>query len=73
MRGYRSLHICGTDEYGTTTEMKALQEKTTPVEICKKYFELHKEIYQWFNIDFDIFDRTSTKNQTEFVYTFYMF
>ena len=24
MRGYQSLYICGTDEYGTATEMKAL-------------------------------------------------
>jgi methionyl-tRNA synthetase len=25
MRGYQSLYICGTDEYGTATEMKALK------------------------------------------------
>ncbi len=24
LRGYNSLYICGTDEYGTATEMKAI-------------------------------------------------
>lgn len=65
MVGYQSLFICGTDEYGTATEMKALKEGTTPKEICDKYFKLHKQIYDWFNIDFDYFGRTSTENQTK--------
>jgi methionyl-tRNA synthetase len=30
------LYICGTDEYGTATETKALEEKVTPQEICDK-------------------------------------
>ncbi|KAI6173361.1 Methionine--tRNA ligase, cytoplasmic [Aphelenchoides besseyi] len=65
IRGYQSLHICGTDEYGTATEMKALKEGMTPEEICSKFYELHKGIYEWFGIDFDYFGRTSTENQTE--------
>lgn len=59
------LFISGTDEYGTATEMKALKEKTTPEEICSKYFGLHKGIYEWFNMDFDNFGRTTTEHQTE--------
>ena len=27
----------------------------TPKEICDKYFKIHKEIYEWFDIDFDHF------------------
>ena len=27
-KGYDTLYICGTDEYGTATETKALEEKT---------------------------------------------
>lgn len=45
---------------GTATEMKALQEKMTPNEICSKYHLLHKSIYDWFDIDFDHFGRTTT-------------
>lgn len=63
--GYNTLLICGTDEYGTATENKALAENMTPREICDKYFELHNSIYRWFGIGFDYFGRTTTQEQTE--------
>jgi len=63
--GYNTLLICGTDEYGTATENKALAENLTPREICDKYFELHNAIYRWFGIGFDYFGRTTTQEQTE--------
>ena len=28
--GHNSIYLCGTDEYGTATETKALEEGTTP-------------------------------------------
>lgn len=59
------LFVCGTDEYGTATETKALEEGTTPQQICDKYNAIHAEIYDWFNIDFDFFGRTTTEKQTE--------
>lgn len=65
LRGYNSLYICGTDEYGTATETKALEENSTPKQICDKYHAIHKEVYDWFNISFDKFGRTSTPEQTE--------
>src|SRR3569623_1268085 len=65
LRGYQTLYISGTDEYGTATEMKALLEGTTPEKICEKFFHLQKGIYEWFNIEFDHFGRTSTQHQTE--------
>ncbi|KAL1542999.1 methionine--tRNA ligase [Salvia divinorum] len=43
MRGYNTLYICGTDEYGTATETKALEEGCSPKEICDKYHAIHKE------------------------------
>lgn len=64
LRGYNSLYVCGTDEYGTATETKAVEEGLTPRQICDKYNVIHKEIYEWFNIDFDCFGRTSTDEQT---------
>lgn len=65
LRGNNTLYICGTDEYGTATETKAVEENITPQEICDKYHKLHSEIYQWFNISFDYFGRTTTKQQTK--------
>lgn len=65
LRGKNTLYICGTDEYGTATETKALEEGLTPQQICDKYHKLHAEIYAWFNIQFDYFGRTTTPHQTK--------
>ncbi|XP_026316238.1 methionine--tRNA ligase, cytoplasmic [Hyposmocoma kahamanoa] len=62
---YNTLYICGTDEYGTATETKALEEGISPKEICDKYFAIHNSVYRWFNIGFDYFGRTSTPQQTQ--------
>jgi methionyl-tRNA synthetase len=59
------LYICGTDEYGTATEIKALEEGITPQQICDKYHKIHKDIYEWFGIKFDYFGRTSTPKHTD--------
>lgn len=64
-RGYETLYVCGTDEYGTATETRALAEGVTPRELCDRYYEIHTEIYRWFNIAFDKWGRTSTPQQTE--------
>ncbi|KAF7544482.1 hypothetical protein G7Z17_g9900 [Cylindrodendrum hubeiense] len=66
-RGYNTLYICGSDEYGTATETKALEEGLEPAALCAKYHVLHKDIYDWFRIDFDIFGRTPTAQQTQIV------
>ncbi|CAL8991786.1 unnamed protein product [Prunus brigantina] len=65
LRGYNTVYICGTDEYGTATETKAMEEKCSPQEICDKYHAIHREVYEWFNISFEKFGRTSTPQQTE--------
>ncbi|KDD74782.1 class I (M) tRNA synthetase, partial [Helicosporidium sp. ATCC 50920] len=64
-RQYNSIFVCGTDEYGTATETKALEEGVSCQEICDKYHELHKGIYEWFDISFDKFGRTPTSAQTD--------
>lgn len=64
---YNTLFIGGTDEYGTATETMAIKEKLTPQEICDKYHEIHKQIYEWFNISFDKFGRTSSHEHTNMV------
>ncbi|TAQ87451.1 hypothetical protein B7494_g4229 [Chlorociboria aeruginascens] len=64
-RGINTLYVCGTDEYGTTSEARALVEDCTPQELCDKYHVIHAAVYKWFNIDFNIFGRTTTKLQTD--------
>jgi methionyl-tRNA synthetase len=65
LRGYETLYICGTDEYGTATETRAAEEGLSPRELCDRYFSIHDDVYRWFNISFDKFGRTSTPIQTE--------
>ncbi|KAI9220309.1 methionyl-tRNA synthetase [Blastocladiella britannica] len=65
LRGYNTLYVSGTDEYGTATETKAIEEGTDCMTLCSKYHALHKDIYAYFDIDFDKFGRTTTDHQTE--------
>ncbi len=67
LRGYETLYVCGTDEYGTATETRAAEEGISPRELCDRYNAIHDSIYKWFNISFDHFGRTSTDFQTEIV------
>jgi len=60
-RGWSVRYVCGADEHGTTTEARALEEGITPRQVCDKYYKVHKEIYDWFGISFDVFGRTSTE------------
>lgn len=59
------LFVCGTDEHGTTTEVKALEEGVTPRQICEKYFLLQKELYEWFECSFDCFGGSSSKENRD--------
>jgi methionyl-tRNA synthetase len=81
------VQICGTDEYGTTTEVMAAKEGVSSQALCDKCafsfslllslspriltsnpttdHKLHAEAYEWFQIGFDHFGRTSTPKQTE--------
>ncbi|QID85310.1 methionine--tRNA ligase mes1 [Saccharomyces pastorianus] len=71
-RNYNALFICGTDEYGTATETKALEEGVTPRQLCNKYHKIHDEVYKWFQIGFDYFGRTTTDKQTEIAQDIFM-
>jgi methionyl-tRNA synthetase len=65
LAGYQTLYVCGTDEYGTATETRALEEGITPRELCDRYHAIHRDIYSWFTIAFDRFGRTSVPVHTE--------
>ena len=64
-KGYDTLYVCGTDEHGTATETKAIEEGLTPMQICDKYNKLHKQVYDWIGCSFDCFGRTSADIHTE--------
>ncbi|KAJ2845643.1 methionine--tRNA ligase mes1, partial [Coemansia erecta] len=58
--------------YGTTTEIKALEENVSCQALCDKYNALHKDVYDWFNLSFDYFGRTTTEKQTEIVQNIFL-
>jgi len=72
LRGYDTLYICGTDEYGTATETKAQEEGVTPRELCDRFHALHRDIYAWFGISFDKFGRTSAPEQTQITQSIFL-
>jgi len=65
LRGYPTLYVCGSDEYGAATETRALLEGISPRELCDRYHRLHADVYQWFNVSFDSYGRTATPKHTE--------
>jgi methionyl-tRNA synthetase len=66
--GCETLYICGTDEHGTSTEVAALKENLTPKQITDKYHTIHKQVYDWFNIKFDEFSRTTSEDNKKITY-----
>jgi len=59
--GKSVLFVLGTDEHGTTAEVKAIEEGLTPRQLVDKYYEIHKSIYDWFETSYDCLGRTSSK------------
>ncbi len=61
LAGYDTIFIGGTDEHGTASEIAAQQNGITPKELSDFYYKIHKDIYDWFEISYDHFSRTSKK------------
>jgi methionyl-tRNA synthetase len=59
LKGDEIVFIGGADENGTPTEIAALELKITPKELTDVLYKIHKQIYEWFEISYDNFSRTS--------------
>ena len=59
------LYIGGTDEHGTPSELGAKKEGMDVYDYTTKYHNIHKDIYQKFNLSFDYFGRTSSDENIE--------
>lgn len=60
-KGVDTVFIGGSDENGTPSEVAAQELGITPQTLCDTLFKVHKEIYDWLNISYDNFSRTSRK------------
>lgn len=58
-KGEDVLYVCGSDEHGTSINIKAGAEGISPQEVVDKYHAIIRDAFADFNISFDIFSRTS--------------
>lgn len=58
-KGYETLFVGGTDENGSTSEIAAEEIGVDIDDFCTKLHEEHKKVYDWFNISYDNFSRTT--------------
>lgn len=72
INGYEVKFIGGADEHGTPIEVAAIKKNTTPKELCDYYYKIHKKIYDWFNISYDNFSRTSKEIHHKITQDFFM-
>lgn len=51
--------ICGSDEHGAAITLRAKKEGITPKDIVDKYHGINQKAFADFNVNFDIYHRTS--------------
>ena len=68
MQGADVLYVCGTDEHGTASEVAALKAGVPIQQYCDEFHKKHDELYRKFNLSFDFFGRTSSKQNEEMTY-----
>ncbi|ORD98968.1 SYMC [Hepatospora eriocheir] len=71
-RGYDTVFISGTDEYGTATEMEAIKQKCMPFDIVKKNRQVHMNVYSAFDLSFDYFGHTHCEEHRNLVQQFFL-
>lgn len=59
LKGWETVFVGGADENGTPTEVAAIELKVTPRRLTDVFYAVHKSIYDWFEISYDNFSRTS--------------
>ena len=69
--GHQCFFICGDDAHGTPIMLKAKEQGIAPEELVAKYYVRHKADLDNFNINFDNFYTTNSKENQEFVTDIY--
>ncbi len=65
LSGVDSIYICGTDEHGTRTEIEAHARKMSPDDYCRELHTKILNIFNWLEIEFSNFGRTSSPENRE--------
>ncbi|OON81012.1 methionine--tRNA ligase [Streptomyces tsukubensis] len=64
-RGHEVLHICATDEHGTPAELAAKAAGLPVAEFCARAHEAQRAVYDGFELAFDHFGRSSSRQNVE--------
>ncbi|SFC46801.1 methionine--tRNA ligase [Streptomyces aidingensis] len=64
-RGHEVLYICATDEHGTPAELAAKDAGLPVDEFCARQHDAQKAVYDGFELHFDHFGRTSSRQNVE--------
>jgi methionyl-tRNA synthetase len=67
LNGIEAYHICATDDFGTPILIKAEKEKKSPGDYVAVWNRRDKEDFESLGISFDLFYKTSSKENVEFV------
>ncbi|MBD77842.1 MAG: methionine--tRNA ligase [Crocinitomicaceae bacterium] len=70
-RGENVAFICGSDEHGAAITLRAKKEGKSPQEIVDNYHHINKKAFEDFGINFDYYDRTSSKTHHETAQDFF--
>ena len=66
-KGVEAYYICASDDYGTPILLQSEKEGKSPKEYVEYWNKRDSEDFAAFDIDFDIFYKTSSKENNEFV------
>ena len=67
MQGYDVMFLTGTDEHGLKIEQKAAEKGVTPKEYVDEIAEIFKSLWQFMNISYDRYIRTTDDYHVETV------
>jgi len=65
LQGNEVIYICGTDDHGTPAELSAREAGKPVEEYCNEMYEIQKDIYERFGLNFDYFGRTHDQENHE--------
>lgn len=70
-KGYNVTFVGGSDEHGTPSVLAAKKKGIAVQDFVDELHIKHKEIYEHFNISYDIYSRTSSSQHREVVQEFF--
>ncbi len=66
IQGHDALYICASDMHGTPIEINAAKAGVAPIDFVEKYWREHQQDFASFQIQFDNYYKTHSKENKEF-------